>query len=73
MAAVDKIEDERKPEDFIGHRNRKSPLATGGNLWDCWQLPILVRTRLAWEANMREIVYVVRLFGFAFFPALTNL
>ena len=22
MAAVDKIEDQRKPEDFIGHRNR---------------------------------------------------
>ena len=24
VAAVDKIEDQRKPEDFIGHRNRKS-------------------------------------------------
>ena len=24
VAAVDKIEEERKPEDFIGHRNRKS-------------------------------------------------
>ena len=22
MAAVDKIEDQRKPEDFVGHRNR---------------------------------------------------
>ena len=24
VAAVDKIEDQRKPEDFVGHRNRKS-------------------------------------------------
>jgi len=24
VAAVDKIEDQRKPEDFIGHRNRKA-------------------------------------------------
>ena len=24
MAAVDKIEDQRKPDDFIGHRNRTS-------------------------------------------------
>ena len=24
VAAVDKIEDQRKPEDFIGHRNRKT-------------------------------------------------
>ena len=24
VAAVDKIEDKRKPEDFIGHRNRKT-------------------------------------------------
>ena len=26
MAAVDKIKDQRKPEDFIGHRNRKPVL-----------------------------------------------
>ena len=26
VAAVDKIEDQRKPDDFIGHRNRKNPL-----------------------------------------------
>ena len=26
VAAVDKIEDQRKPEDFIGHRNRKPVL-----------------------------------------------
>ena len=25
VAAVDKIEDQRKPEDFIGHRNRDRP------------------------------------------------
>ena len=25
VAAVDKIEDQRKPDDFIGHRNRKTP------------------------------------------------
>ena len=33
MAAVDKIEDQRKPEDFIGHRNRKPVVlsAKGGN------------------------------------------
>ena len=24
VAAVDKIEDQRKPEDFIGHRNRRN-------------------------------------------------
>ena len=24
MAAVDKIKDKRKPEDFIGHRNRRA-------------------------------------------------
>ena len=24
VAAVDKIEDKRKPEDFIGHRNRRA-------------------------------------------------
>ena len=24
MAAVDKIEEKRKPEDFIGHRNRRA-------------------------------------------------
>ncbi len=24
VAAVDKIEEKRKPEDFIGHRNRKT-------------------------------------------------
>ena len=27
VAAVDKIEDKRKPEDFIGHRNRRSLIA----------------------------------------------
>ena len=31
VAAVDKIEDQRKPEDFIGHRNRK----TGGRRDPC--------------------------------------
>ena len=43
MAAVDKIEDQRKPEDFIGHRNRiaaSSVIPTGMavfllvKLWD---------------------------------------
>ena len=31
VAAVDKIEEKRKPEDFIGHRNRKSPSVTDGD------------------------------------------
>ena len=26
VAAVDKIEEKRKPEDFIGHRNRTAPV-----------------------------------------------
>ena len=28
VAAVDKIEDQRKPEDFIGHRNRGHPMVS---------------------------------------------
>ena len=28
MAAVDKIEEMREPEDFIGHRNRMAPVRT---------------------------------------------
>jgi len=27
-AAVEKIEDQRKPDDFFGHRNRMQPLKT---------------------------------------------
>ena len=30
VAAVDKIEEKRKPEDFIGHRNRGAMLARNG-------------------------------------------
>ena len=29
-AAVDKIEEKRKPEDFIGHRKRKGDRVSGG-------------------------------------------
>ena len=33
MAAVEKIEDQRKPDDFFGHRNRiAASAAVGGHL-----------------------------------------
>jgi hypothetical protein len=31
VAAVDKIEEKRKPDGFIGYRNRKSPLTADGD------------------------------------------
>ena len=38
VAAVDKIEGKRKPEDFIGHRNRTRPLQSvdAQHFWFRW-------------------------------------
>ena len=66
VAAVDKIEEKRKPEDFIGHRNRKSPLTTDGNPQDCWQLSIMGCRNLPYLANMQIKSYCPRLFFIAF-------
>ena len=53
VAAVDKIEDKRKPEDFIGHRNRESnalhcdsnlqPVLAGCNLTMVGKISRLIR------------------------------
>jgi len=47
VAAVDKIEEKRKPEDFIGHRNRT--LTVRGSMWV--STPTNAKRRKIYESN----------------------
>ena len=60
VAAVDKIEDQRKPEDFIGHRNRGACAAIskrGKLLFEiCHTIPIQISTSKATITTRAEMI-----------------